>query len=145
MASPGCNKSYELDGVHENRIKNLSPCRTHYYVITAEVCYCETKITRGGVRLPTGSFKEATSLYNFKSLSSKWAGPECNCGSCVLCKVYDVSVFFPHISFFIDLLGYTRDYIILYIITNLCFSQIDELYQSPYRRCHVSYFLNVCL
>ena len=34
--------------------------------------------------------KEATSLYNFKSLLSKWAGPECNCGSCVLCKVYDV-------------------------------------------------------
>ena len=34
--------------------------------------------------------KEATSLYNLKSLLSKWTGPECNCGSCVLCKVYDV-------------------------------------------------------
>ena len=34
--------------------------------------------------------KEATSLHNFKSLLSKWAGPECHCGSCVLCKVYDV-------------------------------------------------------
>ena len=34
--------------------------------------------------------KEATSLHNFKSLLSKWAGPEWHCGSCVLCKVYDV-------------------------------------------------------
>ena len=34
--------------------------------------------------------KEATSLYNFKSPLSKWAGPECNCVPCVLCKVYDV-------------------------------------------------------
>ena len=34
--------------------------------------------------------KEATSLHNFKSLLSKWAGPECHCGSCVLCKVYNV-------------------------------------------------------
>ena len=34
--------------------------------------------------------KEATPLHNFKSLLSKWAGPECHYGSCVLCKVYDV-------------------------------------------------------
>ena len=34
--------------------------------------------------------KEATSLLHFKSLLSKWTGPECHCGSCILCKVYEV-------------------------------------------------------
>ena len=34
--------------------------------------------------------KEVASLYNFKSFLSKWAEPESNCVSCVLCKVYDV-------------------------------------------------------
>ena len=36
------------------------------------------------------SIKDANSLLHFKSLLSKWAGPECHCGSCILCKVYDV-------------------------------------------------------
>ena len=36
------------------------------------------------------SIKDANSLFHFKSLLSKWAGPECHCGSCILCKVYDV-------------------------------------------------------
>ena len=36
------------------------------------------------------SIKDANSLLNFKSLLSKWAGPECHCGSCILCKVYNV-------------------------------------------------------
>ena len=57
---------------------------------------------------------------------------------------YTMYRYFSSYIIFIDLLGYTGDYITLYIITDLCFSQIDELYQSPYRRCHVSYFPNVC-
>ena len=36
------------------------------------------------------SIKDDNSLLHFKSLLSKWAGPECHCGSCILCKVYDV-------------------------------------------------------
>ena len=89
--------------------------------------------------------KEATSLYKCKSLLSKWAGPECTCGSCVLCKVYDVQVFFLIYHFFYWLVGLYTILYYFHIITDLCFSQTDELYQSPHRRCHVSYCPNVCL
>ena len=34
--------------------------------------------------------KEATFLHNFKSLLSKWPGPERHCGSCVLCTLWPV-------------------------------------------------------
>ena len=36
------------------------------------------------------SIKDVNSLLHFKSLLSKCARPECHCGSCILCKVYDV-------------------------------------------------------
>ena len=34
--------------------------------------------------------KEATCFLHFKSLLSKWTWPDCLCGSCILCKAYDV-------------------------------------------------------
>ena len=34
--------------------------------------------------------KEATSVTEFKSLLSKWPGPKCQCGYCVLCRIYNI-------------------------------------------------------
>ena len=34
--------------------------------------------------------KEATSVTEFKSLSSKWPGPKCQSGYCVLCRIYNI-------------------------------------------------------
>ena len=34
--------------------------------------------------------KEATSVTEFKSLVSKWPGPKCQCGYCVLCRIYTI-------------------------------------------------------
>ena len=61
------------------------------------------------------------------------------------CVMFTMSKYFiSYILYLVELLGYTQDST-FYVMTNLCFSQIDKLYQFPYRRCHVSYFPNVCL
>ena len=58
--------------------------------------------------------KEATSLYNFKSLLSKWAGPECN-WALVSYVRYTMYRYFSSCIFFYWLVGlYTRLYYFLY-------------------------------
>ena len=36
------------------------------------------------------SLKDAASLQEFKTNISKWSGPKCSCGFCILCKMYSI-------------------------------------------------------
>ena len=45
--------------------------------------------------------KEATSVTEFKSLLSKWPGPKCQCGYCVLCRIYNIQMNYQGLKYFI--------------------------------------------
>ena len=73
--------------------------------------------------------KEATFLLHFKSLLSKWTGPECHCGSCIfLCKVYEVWVFYLKYFIFVDIVGLDPIFYYIYIYIYYIINDVNFIY-----------------
>ena len=71
--------------------------------------------------------KEATSLHNFKSRILNGLGPNATVALASCVRFTMPKYFISYILYLVELLGYTQDST-FYVMTNLCFSQIDELY-----------------
>ena len=71
--------------------------------------------------------KEATSSFHFKSLLSKWTGLECHCGSCILCKVFEVYVFYLKCFIFVDIVELGPIFYFIYILYDII-NDVDFIY-----------------